>query len=122
VKQSEKLRERVLAKAKENALELDTVEEETLDRACSLADTIEQIEGVLEVDGLTLPGPGGIIRVHPLVAEKRASIGLMDRLIASIKLDSAKGETASQQARRAAGARWKGRGTPQRASSSGGGS
>jgi hypothetical protein len=112
MKASEKLRERVLAKAKEQGLELDTVEEETLDRACSLADTVEEIEKVLEEDGLSVPGPGGIVRQHPLVSERRSSISLMNRLISSIKLDETRGETPSQQARRAANSRWKGRGTP----------
>jgi hypothetical protein len=106
VSRSEQLRAAVLKKAEDNDLELDAVEEETLDRACELADTVEEIDAVLKQEGLTVPGPGNIIRKHPLVEERRQSISLLNRLVTSIKLDVTRNETPSQQARRAAKARW----------------
>jgi hypothetical protein len=110
---SEQIRERILKEAKEAGLELTEREQEYLDRACSVSDQIDLIQATLDRDGLTVAGPGGIVRSHPLLAEVRALTSLLHRLLASIQLDPRKvNETPSEQGRRAANARWRGRGMP----------
>jgi hypothetical protein len=112
IDRADQLRERVLKDAEDAGLELTRVEQEALDRACHLATVVEGIDAVLEEEGLTCSGPGGT-RVHPLVPERRNTIALIQRIVGSIQLDPAKaGESPSQQARRAASARWKNKPSP----------
>jgi len=104
---AQRLRERVLTDAKEGDLELTAVEQETLDRACDLATRADELSKVVKEEGHTIAGPGGIIRLHPALAEERACIALMHKMVASIQLDPAKAaETPSQAGRRAAQSRW----------------
>jgi len=102
---SERIRERVLADAKEAKLELTDVEHEALDRACYLATVVEELDRVIAEEGSTTKGPGGI-RMHPGFAERRNTIALMHRLIDSIQLDPVKvGESKEQEGRRHASKR-----------------
>lgn len=108
---SEKLRDRILAEAKEADLELTEREHEYLDRACAVSDLLEQVRESLDRDGLTVAGPGGIIRSHPLAAEYRGLNTLLHKLLSSIQLDPSRvNETPSEAGRRAASARWQGHG------------
>ena len=87
---------------------LDPREEEYLDQACRLADTVEALDAAVAAEGVTVVGSQGQPRLHPGIAEARLARLAMARLLGNIELPSDEpAPTAKQaQARAAARARW----------------
>jgi phage terminase small subunit len=90
--------------------ELDERELAVLERACTCADTITQLEKAVKRDGLTARGSRGQVVVHPAVGEVRQQKLTLLRLLGALDLGAeespAAGTASSRRARRAADARW----------------
>lgn len=98
---------------------LDARELAVLRQACATADDLARIESELAVvDRLVVKGSQGQPVSHPMLAEARACRAQIAALLARLDLDppaeeaapKVKGAPRSVQARRAANARWQGRG------------
>jgi hypothetical protein len=90
--------------------ELDLAETELLIEVCRTLDLCEQLQAVLDRDGLQVDGSTGQRRVHPAVGELRASRQVLGRLLAQLQLpdddDQALPSPAQARSRKAAHARW----------------
>ena len=87
----------------------DHRELEIIDHAGALADTIEALEAILRRDGLVVEGSTGQLRLHPAVAELRASRVAMLRMLDALKLPQDSGIVRSarnERKARNARARW----------------
>lgn len=110
--------ESLAAQVADDGLVLDAREVETLRQACATADDLARIEQVLgSVDNLVVKGSQGQPVSHPMLSEARACRQQIATLLARLALDVPVDEVApaargprSVQARRAANARWQGRG------------
>jgi hypothetical protein len=106
------LRARIQGDLDEAGLELTGIEKEVLDRALATAEGIERLEAVITVEGVTTKGNRGTI-THPALTEIRhlnvLQHSLLKTLMASIEAAQKVG-TASERGRKAARARWDGRG------------
>ena len=92
------------------AYELDRDELELLAESCRTLDTCDQLQAVLDRDGLSVTGSTGQRRIHPGVGELRASRLALGRLLGQLALPDVDGDTipapASVRGRQAARARW----------------
>ena len=87
----------------------------TLEHACKVTDRIAELEAAMEGQPLTVLGSARQLTIHPLIAEVRAQRGLLASLLKSLALpdgdedddEEARALSRSQQARKAANARWK---------------
>jgi hypothetical protein len=90
--------------------ELDPAETELLVEVARLLDQCEQLQGVLDRDGLTIAGSTGQTRIHPGVGELRACRTVLGRLLAQLDLPDPEGDTLATptqaRARKAARTRW----------------
>ena len=90
-------------------LELDPGEVPLLTAACHQADEIAGLEKSIKVDGLTVKGSKGQVRLNPAIAEVRQGRLAMARLLSGISMPTEAGipETVRQKrARHAAQSRW----------------
>ena len=90
--------------------ELDLPETQLLTEVCRLLDQCEQLQAVLDRDGLTIAGSTGQTRIHPGVGELRACRTVLGRLLAQLDLPDPEGDTLATptqaRARKAARTRW----------------
>jgi hypothetical protein len=93
-----------------NTYALDLAETQLLTETCRLLDQCEQLQAVLDRDGLTVTGSTGQQRIHPAVGELRACRTALGRLLAQLDLPDPEGDTlaspTSARARKAAQSRW----------------
>ncbi len=95
------------------AYELDPGERALLEAACRQADDIRRLEKLIERDGLTITGSRGQPRLNAAVTEVRQGRIALQKLLAALALPSSSDDVVSlatarsNQARRAAVARWK---------------
>ena len=101
----ERVRDRITKELQMAGGELDGREEEFLDQAVSAADTIEQLEGLLETQDLTATTKGGGLVVNPLLVEVRLQRVALLRFLNQIEIAPS---TASGSARKLANQRWRG--------------
>jgi hypothetical protein len=97
------------------AWELDERDYILLREAAALADTIHILRAAIEREGAVLTTDRGP-RVHPGIAEVRASVLALARLLSQIDMEAgAASQTAtSRRARKAAQERWRGAGASRR--------
>lgn len=87
--------------------ELDQRELALLERACSCADRIADLDALVKRDGLMTLGSAGQSVLHPAVSEARQQKLVLLRLLSALNLNEAAEETPGvRQARLAARARW----------------
>lgn len=90
--------------------ELSRVELELLRECCRLLDECESLRTVIDVDGPTVAGASGQVRVHPGIGELRSHRLALGRLLAQLDLpdvdDRALSTPRQAAARTAARARW----------------
>lgn len=82
-----------------------------LEEACRVKDRISELEAAMAGEPLTVLGSARQLTIHPLIAEVRSQRGLLAGLVKSLQLpdgeeDEAAALSRSQQARKAANARW----------------
>jgi len=91
---------------------LNVDEVELLTEVCRTVDVCEDLQAVLNRDGVMAVGSMGQARTHPALAELRGSRLLLGRLLAQLSLpdpaDGVMSSPASARARKAAKARWVG--------------
>jgi hypothetical protein len=104
----ERLRRRVQADLDHNRVMLTGVEEELLDRAVGIADSIEQLEAVIAAEGPTTKGNRGTI-THPALTEVRHLSLALHRILTSIDAEGTKDAAADAKAQRARSTAWTGR-------------
>ena len=93
--------------------ELDDREAALLDLAARQADDLALLEAVISEEGATSLGSQAQRVIHPAVSEARQARLAISRLLGALDLsedESDSGTATSRQARRAARARWNGRG------------
>lgn len=87
----------------------DHRELEILDRAAAMANVIAALDAAVQRDGLTVVGSTGQLRLHPAVAELRASRALLVKFLDMLKLPQDSGVVRSARSERKArnvGVRW----------------
>jgi len=96
-------------------LELDHRELALLERACTSADRIAELEALLERDGPMTSGSAGQPVLHPAVAESRLQKTTLLQLLRALDLegDGGRGTATSQRGRRGAASRWGYRQSPE---------
>lgn len=67
-------------------VEWDASERERLALAVAVADSIEQLEKLLEEQGLTLKGSMGQIRLNPAVTELRLQRSALARILSDLRI------------------------------------
>jgi hypothetical protein len=83
-----------------------------LGQACKVTDRIAELEAAMDGQPLTVLGSARQLTIHPLIAEVRSQRGLLASLLKALALPDGEEEdeqaalSRSQQARRAANARW----------------
>lgn len=65
---------------------LDPHEGEVLERACTMADRLDALDAAIARDGLMIEGARGSQRLHPAIAEARATSLAMGRLLVALRL------------------------------------
>ena len=100
-----------LWRALHEVLEFDPHETQLLIEACRALQRIDELEAAVAEHGVMVPGSTGQLVVNPAVAEQRQQQATLARLVTllGIDLDPSSAPTVaviSQQARRAAEARW----------------
>jgi hypothetical protein len=105
----ERLRSRIQAELDANEVVLDGRELEFLDRAVSVADSIESLEDVVDREGPTTKGNRGTI-THPALTEIRHLTIVLHRLLGSIDFEGRADapDAKSKRGQAAAHARWRG--------------
>lgn len=90
--------------------DLSRVELELLVECCRLLDECEALRTVVEVDGPSVAGASGQVRVHPAIGELRSHRLALGRLLSQLDLPDEDGVALSTPrqaaARSAARARW----------------
>ena len=90
--------------------ELSDSELELLVETCRLLDEIDALDAAVRVDGVTVLGSAGQVRVHPAVAEARSHRLALARLLAQLALPNEDGAViptgTALRARKAAQTRW----------------
>jgi P27 family predicted phage terminase small subunit len=90
---------------------LDPAETEVLVEVCRLLDRSEQLQELLDRDGLEVTGSTGQTRVHPALGQQRALQALLAKLLAQLDLPDDDGaglaSPTTARARTAARSRWK---------------
>ncbi len=105
----DRLRRRIQAELDENEVKLDAKEVELFERAQAIADSIEQLEAVVAVEGPTTQGRRGTV-THPALTEIRHLSALIKSLLAGISTKAEPADAKTNRGRAAARARWDGRG------------
>ncbi len=96
----------------QDVLEFDPHETELLVEACRVVSRIEQLENAVNEHGVMVPGSTGQLVVNPAVLEQRQQQATLARIMTLLNIDLhpdagvASVSLISQQARRAAEARW----------------
>jgi hypothetical protein len=85
-------------------LEPDGRESELLRLAEGLQDRISQLERAIAAEGLTKVTKGGLVRMHPAVAEARQTRGVLARVLSHISMTDSVKNPAKQAA---AQSRWR---------------
>jgi len=87
--------------------QLDHREIALLERACSCADRIADLDALVKKEGLMVDGSKGQRVLHPGIAEARQQKTTMQRLLQALELgEPAEESVGARQARKAAQARW----------------
>lgn len=100
------LRTRIQAELDENGVTLGAVESELFERACKTADRVEQLEAVIDHEGVTTKGVRGTI-THPALTEVRHLQALVKSLLLAIDTKLTPADAKTKAGRAAAAARWK---------------
>lgn len=87
-------------------LEPDGREAELLVQAEALADRIAELEAAIEAQGMTSVSKGGLVRLHPAVAEVRQTRTALARILSGIQM---RDEAKDPVKQRAAFASWRAR-------------
>lgn len=95
---------RIRAEMAEEGLEPDAREAEMLVLAADLQDRVLELEGSIGDDGLTSMSKGGIVRLHPAVAEVRQTRAALARVLAGIQM---RDEVKNPAKQKAADTRWR---------------
>ena len=92
------------------AYELTDSELELLAETCRVLDEIDGLNAAVKLDGVTVTGSTGQVRVHPAIAEARSHRLALARLLAQLSLPDEEGAVMPtgtvQMAQRAAQSRW----------------
>jgi hypothetical protein len=92
------------------AFELSDVELELLKECARLLDECESLRVSIDVEGTTVLGSTGQVRVHPALGELRQHRLALGKLLAQLSLPDAAGEALASplqaRAKRAADTRW----------------
>ncbi|WP_127501951.1 P27 family phage terminase small subunit [Actinoplanes solisilvae] len=90
--------------------ELTVAEVELLAEACRCLDELDALRRLVADDGVRVTGSTGQMRVHPALAQSRATRQLFGRLLAQLELPDEDGSSipslVQARARKAAHARW----------------
>lgn len=107
-------RGRAFWRATTSGFELSGPEVELLAEVCRTLDEIDGLRASVARDGTTVPGSTGQPRVHPALAQLGQHRLALGRLLAQLGLPDEAGDAVPSpvqaRARRAAAARWGGRG------------
>jgi P27 family predicted phage terminase small subunit len=108
----------------EDGWELDEREVELLQRACTSADHIAELEETVAEEGVTAYGAAGQVVAHPALVELRQQKLVLQRLLGALALPEEANVTsaASKRAQAAANKRWHGKNRTARRRAAGGGS
>ncbi|MET0997056.1 MAG: hypothetical protein ABWY20_24650 [Mycobacterium sp.] len=85
-------------------MEPDGREIELLGLAESLADRVAELEAAIAADGLTSTSKGGLVRLHPAVAEVRQTRSALARVLSGVQMSDGAKDPVKQAA---AQARWR---------------
>ncbi len=86
---------RDLWKAVHEAFELSEHERSLLHQACRTVDSLDALQGLLDVDGLTSESSQGV-RIHPALVELRQQRITLAKLFAALHLPKGEDERAGQ--------------------------
>lgn len=103
---------RIRADMKAEGLEPDGREVELLAIAEGLADRLAELEAAIKADGLSSTSKGGIVRLHPAVAEARQTRTSLARVLAGIQMTDDSRDPTKQKA---AQSRWRAHNAAKRA-------
>lgn len=95
---------RVRAEMAVEGLEPDGREIELLALAEAFADRVAELEQAIERDGLTSRSKGGLVRVHPAVAEVRQTRAALARVLAGVQMHD---DARDPKKQAAAQSRWR---------------
>jgi hypothetical protein len=95
---------RVQADMAAEGLEPDGSELELLSVAADLQDRIVELEAAITAEGLTSVSKGGLVRLHPAVAEVRQTRAALGRVLANIQMRDDSRDPLKQKA---AQSRWR---------------
>jgi hypothetical protein len=92
-----------------------------LEQACKVTDRIAELDTAMDGQPFTVLGSAGQVTIHPLIAEVRSQQGLLASLLKALGLpegddeeaEQAKAQARTNQARKAANARWNKRRNPE---------
>lgn len=92
-----------------------------LEQACKVTDRIAELDTAMDGQPFTVLGSAGQVTIHPLIAEVRSPQGLLASLLKALGLpegddeeaEQAKAQARTNQARKAANARWNKRRNPE---------
>jgi hypothetical protein len=100
------LRQRIDTQLADDGLELDGKEQEILDRAVAVADTIKSLEQALVGQEPVVISRRGAPTINPILTELRLQRLVLLRLLGALDLNPNAKLSASARGRRAANARW----------------
>lgn len=95
---------RIRAEMAEEGLEPDARESELLTLAEDLQDRVHELEAAIAEAGLTSTSKGGLVRLHPAVAEARQTRAALARVLAGIQM---RDEVKNPAKQKAADTRWR---------------
>lgn len=95
---------RIRAEMAEEGLEPDARESELLVLAADLQDRVHELEAAIDEAGLTSTSKGGLVRLHPAVAEARQTRAALARVLAGIQM---RDEVKNPAKQKAADTRWR---------------
>ena len=102
---------RIRADMAAEGLEPDGRELELLSVAEDLQDRIVELEAAITAEGLTSVSKGGLVRLHPAVAEVRQTRGVLARVLSGVQMRDDSRDPVKQ---RAAESRWRAHNTAKR--------
>jgi hypothetical protein len=79
-----KLVEKIRAEVDELDLDLTSTDEELLSMARTLADRLDELQGIIDRDGLMITNSKGDLRTHPAAIEQRAVNANLTRVLNGI--------------------------------------
>jgi hypothetical protein len=96
----------ILAEMTEEGVEPDAKERALLATARQLVDRLDALEAIIERDGELVAGAGGLMRVHPAVAEHRQQAATLPKVLSGIVVGDSSGIGKNPAKVRAARVRW----------------